>query len=81
MKKKTNTIAKKAMYMSQGLVDGSAHGSAHGSGGDVGGAGAGKGGEEKFVVNGMGRREIAIKKMRIREVSLCWCLVAIQNCN
>lgn len=81
MKKKTNTIAKKAMYMSQGLVDGSAHGSAHGSGGDVGGAGAGKGGEEKFVVNGMGRREIAIKKKRIREVSLCWCLVAIQNCN
>ena len=69
IKKKIITIAKKAMYMAPGLVDGNGNGTAGGGGGGEGGPGAGMGGEEMSAVNGMRRREIAIKKKRNREVS------------
>ena len=62
--KKVNTIAKKSVNNVQGIVDGS------GIGGGGEGPSAAKGGEEKPVVNGIERRQTAIKKKRSREVSL-----------
>lgn len=67
IKMKRNAIAKKAMYMAPGLVDGNGNVTDGARGG--GGPGAGTGGEEMPAVNGMGRREISIKKKRNREVS------------
>lgn len=58
-------IAKKTINKVQGIVDGS------GTGGDGDGQSAAKGGAEKPVVNGIGRRQTAIKKKRSLEVSLC----------